>query len=233
LVSAEDTARLIELLSHRVPPGVDEAAYVKANFLSAIASLKDSVKTPLLDQKRAIELLGTMQGGYNVHTLVTLLSDPDESVSALAADQLKGTLLVFDAFHDVAELYTKQGNKAAKDVLESWANAEWFLNKPPVPEKSRVVVFKVSGETNTDDLSPAQDAWRRPDIPLHALAMLKNEREGIVPNKPGEIGPLDQLQALKDKNPGIPPMCRTSKPEVLALEVKSRQFSIVSSCFVT
>lgn len=203
-VSAEDTARLVELLSHRVPPGVDEAAYVKANFLSAIASQKDSVKTPLLDRKRAIELLGTMQGGYNVHTLVSLLSDPDESVSALAADQLKGTLLVFDAFHDVAELYTKQGNKAAKDVLESWANAEWFLNKPPVPEKSTVVVFKVSGETNTDDLSPAQDAWSRPDIPLHALAMLKNEREGIVPNKPGEIGPLDQLQALKDKNPGIP-----------------------------
>jgi len=203
-VSAEDTARLVELLSHRVPPGVDEAAYVKANFLSAIASQKDSVKTPLLDRKRAIELLGTMQGGYNVHTLVTLLSDPDESVSALAADQLKGTLLVFDAFHDVSELYTKHGNKAAKDVLESWANAEWFLNKPPVPEKSRVVVFKVSGETNTDDLSPAQDAWSRPDIPLHALAMLKNEREGIVPNKPGEIGPLDQLQDLKDKNPGIP-----------------------------
>jgi aconitate hydratase 2/2-methylisocitrate dehydratase len=203
-VSAEDTARLVDLLSHRVPPGVDEAAYVKANFLSAIASQKDSVATPLLDRKRAVELLGTMAGGYNVNTLVTLLSDPDETVATLAADQLKGTLLVFDAFHDVAELYTKHGNKAAKAVLDSWADAEWFLNKPPVPEKSTVVVFKVSGETNTDDLSPAQDAWSRPDIPLHALAMLKNARDGIFPNKAGEIGPLDQLQALKDKNPGIP-----------------------------
>jgi aconitate hydratase 2/2-methylisocitrate dehydratase len=201
-VSADDKEALVQLLSHRVPPGVDEAAYVKATYLSGVA-LEKEAPTSSIDRKRSIELLGTMQGGYNVQTLVDLLSDKDESIAMLAAEQLKATLLVFDAFHDIVELYEKDGNVAAKAVLESWANAEWFLNKPEVAEKITTCVYKVSGETNTDDLSPAQDAWSRPDIPLHSLAMLKNEREGIHPNKDGEIGPLNQMKELQDANPGI------------------------------
>ena len=202
-VSSGDKEELVQLLSHRVPPGVDEAAYVKASYLSGLALGKEA-PTSSIDRKKAIELLGTMQGGYNVQTLVDLLSDKDESVAMLAAEQLKTTLLVFDAFHDIVEIYQKHNNAAAKSVLQSWANAEWFLNKPAVADKITVCVFKVSGETNTDDLSPAQDAWSRPDIPLHALAMLKNEREGIRPNKPGEIGPLDQIKELQGANPGVP-----------------------------
>ena len=127
-----------------------------------------------------LQLLGTMQGGYNVATLVDLLKDSDAEIAMLAANQLKHTLLVFDAFYDV-EALAKEGNEAAKSVLKSWAAAEWFLNKPEVPEKYTVTVFKVTGETNTDDLSPAQDAWSRPDIPLHAMSMLKNKRDGIEP----------------------------------------------------
>ncbi|KAL7451243.1 hypothetical protein ACHAWC_003740 [Mediolabrus comicus] len=188
--------RLIELLTHRVPPGVDEAAYVKAAYLSALALGKE---TPtLISQLRAVELLGTMQGGYNVGTLVELLSSDNDALVQCAATQLKHTLLVFDAFHDVVELMNS-GNEAAKDVMESWAAAEWFTSKPDIPDKITVTVFKVTGETNTDDLSPAQDAWSRPDIPLHALAMLKNSREGIVPEKDGEVGPLSQIDELLQK----------------------------------
>mmetsp|Transcript_6544 Transcript_6544/g.9703 ORF Transcript_6544/g.9703 Transcript_6544/m.9703 type:complete len:958 (+) Transcript_6544:118-2991(+) len=191
-----ENARFVELLSERVPPGVDEAAYVKASYLSALA-LGEETPT-LISREKAVELLGTMQGGYNVATLVTLLSDSDSNIASLAADQLKSTLLVFDAFHDVVELHNG-GNAVATSVLESWADAEWYLNKPAVPDKMTVTVFKVSGETNTDDLSPAQDAWSRPDIPLHAVAMLKNARDGIEPVQDGEIGPISQIAELQAK----------------------------------
>lgn len=168
-------AELLELFSERVPAGVDDAAYVKAGFLAALAKGEDSC--PLIGRDKAVEILGTMLGGYNIQTLVELLDDP--KLAPLAATQLKKTLLMFDAFHDVDDK-RKAGNAHAKAVIESWAEAEWFTSRPPVPEKITLTVFKVPGETNTDDLSPAQDAWSRPDIPLHALAMLKNPREGIT-----------------------------------------------------
>jgi len=187
---------LVELLANRVPPGVDEAAYVKASYLSALAKGDETCAT--LSREYAIELLGTMQGGYNVATLVDLLKDSDQAIATLAADQLKHTLLVFDAFYDVEALY-KEGNEAAKSVLESWAAADWFIEKPEVPDMYTATVFKVTGETNTDDLSPAQDAWSRPDIPLHAVSMLKNKREGIEPLVDGEIGPLEQIATLQSK----------------------------------
>ena len=183
-----------DLLVNRVPPGVDEAAYVKAGFLSALAKGEDTC--PLIDKKEAVKLLGTMQGGYNIETMVGLLDNAE--LAELAAHELKRTLLVFDAFHDVKEK-AEAGNAAAKAVMQSWAEAEWFLNKPEVPEKITLTVFKVTGETNTDDLSPAQDAWSRPDIPLHALAMYKMERDGLTPDQDGEIGPIAQIDKLKEK----------------------------------
>ncbi len=185
---------LLELITDRVPPGVDEAAYVKAGFLAAIA--RGEAESPLIDKKHAVKLLGTMLGGYNIQPLIELLDD--DELGTLAADQLKYTLLIFDAFHDVAEK-AAAGNANAQAVMQSWAEADWFTRKPKVPEAITVTVFKVTGETNTDDLSPAQDAWSRPDIPLHALAMLKNAREGINPDKPGEIGPISTLDELKKK----------------------------------
>ncbi|AUM11187.1 bifunctional aconitate hydratase 2/2-methylisocitrate dehydratase [Ketobacter alkanivorans] len=184
---------LVELLTYRVPAGVDQAAYVKAGFLTAVA--KGEATSPLIDKKKATELLGTMLGGYNVEPLISLLDDAEVGDIAVAA--LSKTLLVFDTFHDVVEKSKASAN--AKKVLESWANGEWFTSKPELPEKLTITVFKVTGETNTDDLSPAQDAWSRPDIPLHANAMLKNERDGITPEKPGEIGPISQIEALKAK----------------------------------
>eukprot|EP00912_Choanoflagellata_sp_UC4_P001120 UC4_evm1s695 len=165
---------LKDLLQHRVPPGVDEAAYIKAAFLDAVAKGEDS--SPLVSKEEAVQLLGTMQGGYNIQSLVNLLDDPD--LAQNAAECLKNSLLIFDAFYDVQEKMNN-GNQFAKGVIESWANAEWFLNKPEVPEKMTLTVFMVRGETNTDDLSPAPDAWSRPDIPLHAKAMLKIPRDGI------------------------------------------------------
>lgn len=194
--SDDEGQRLVDILSNRVPPGVDEAAYVKATYLSALAKNEES--STLIPRALAVKLLGTMQGGYNVGTLVELLEDADEEIATLAAEQLKHTLLVFDAFYDVEELH-KKGVKAATSVMESWAAAEWFLSKPNVAEKLTVTVFKVTGETNTDDLSPAQDAWSRPDIPLHAVAMLKNARDGIVPEEDGTIGPLKQIADLQEK----------------------------------
>ncbi len=191
---AGEEAVIKDLLVNRVPPGVDEAAYVKAGFLTAI--VKGEATTPLIDKTEAVKLLGTMQGGYNIETLTALLEDAE--LAETAATELKGTLLVFDAFHDVKEK-ADAGNAAAQSVLQSWADAEWFLNKPAIPEKITLTVFKVTGETNTDDLSPAQDAWSRPDIPLHALAMYKNARDGINPDKAGEIGPIQQLEELKAK----------------------------------
>jgi aconitate hydratase 2/2-methylisocitrate dehydratase len=166
---------ILELISDRVPPGVDEAAYVKAGFLTAIA--KGETSSPLIDKLRAVRLLGTMVGGYNISTLVELLDDSE--LGEAAADELCHTLLMFDAFHDV-DTRAKGGNSNAQRVMQSWADAEWFTSRQELPEILTVTVFKVPGETNTDDLSPAQDAWSRPDIPLHAKAMYKNSREGVT-----------------------------------------------------
>ncbi len=185
---------LLDLLANRIPAGVDDAAKVKASFLAAIA--EGSVSSPLVSPEYATELLGTMLGGYNIHPLIELLDH--ETLAPIAANGLKHTLLMFDSFHDVKEK-ADNGNVHAKAVLESWANAEWFTSRDKVPEKITVTVFKVDGETNTDDLSPAPDAWSRPDIPLHALAMLKNPRDGITPDKAGEVGPIQLLEELKAK----------------------------------
>ena len=189
---------LVDLLTYRVPAGVDAAAEVKAGFLARVA--KGEVSCPLVSRAKATELLGTMLGGYNVKPMIDLLGDAD--VGAVAAEGLKKTLLVFDYFNDVTEL-TKSANAVAaanaKAVVQSWADAEWFTSRPEVPASQKITVFKVTGETNTDDLSPAPDAWSRPDIPLHALAMLKNPRAGIDADKPGERGPMQQLEALKAK----------------------------------
>ncbi|MCE9789109.1 bifunctional aconitate hydratase 2/2-methylisocitrate dehydratase [Shewanella chilikensis] len=185
---------ILNLLENRIPPGVDEAAYVKAGFLDAVA--KGEVKSPILSAERALELLGTMQGGYNIEPLIRQLDN--EQMAPLAVKALSHTLLMFDAFHDVVEKM-KAGNAYAKQVVESWANAEWFLSRPKLAEKVSLTVFKVTGETNTDDLSPAPDAWSRPDIPLHALAMLKNARDGIEPDQPGVVGPIKKIEELKAK----------------------------------
>ncbi|EGQ7853011.1 aconitate hydratase B [Vibrio vulnificus] len=185
---------LLDLLENRIPPGVDEAAYVKAGFLAAV--IRGEASSPLVSREHAAKLLGTMQGGYNIEPLVTLLDD--EALAPIAVEALSHTLLMFDVFYDVEEK-AKAGNQYAQQVLQSWADAEWFLSKPELAEKITLTVFKVTGETNTDDLSPAPDAWSRPDIPVHALAMLKNEREGIVPDQPGSIGPIKQIEALKEQ----------------------------------
>ncbi|MEH6634824.1 MAG: aconitate hydratase B, partial [Halioglobus sp.] len=190
---------LLDLITTRVPPGVDEAAYVKAGFLSAIA--KNEIECPLIDRSSAVKLLGNMHGGYNIETLVGLLSDTELAAAAAAAVELKHTLLMFDAFHDVAEL-ASNGNDNAKSVMQSWADAEWFTSREAVADSIKVSVFKVTGETNTDDLSPAPDAWSRPDIPLHALAMYKMTRDGLTPEEHGVTGPMSQVKELQDK--GIP-----------------------------
>jgi aconitate hydratase 2/2-methylisocitrate dehydratase len=188
---------LLDLITNRVPPGVDEAAYVKAGFLSAIA--KGEADCALIDKSRAVDLLGNMHGGYNIETLVGLLDDA--GLGSQAAAELKHTLLMFDAFHDVAELAEK-GNDNAKAVMQSWADGEWFTSQDAVPESIKVAVFKVTGETNTDDLSPAPDAWSRPDIPLHALAMYKMTRDGLVPEEHGVTGPMKQVEEIQNK--GLP-----------------------------
>ncbi|MFM2478065.1 bifunctional aconitate hydratase 2/2-methylisocitrate dehydratase [Celerinatantimonas sp. MCCC 1A17872] len=185
---------LLDLLENRIPPGVDEAAYVKAGFLAAVAKGEES--SPLVSSQKATELLGTMQGGYNIEPLISLLDD--EQLAPIAAKALSHTLLMFDAFYDVEEK-AKAGHVYAKQVMQSWADAEWFLQRPKLEEKITLSVFKVSGETNTDDLSPAPDAWSRPDIPLHALAMLKNPRDGIEPDEPGKVGPIKLIESLKAK----------------------------------
>ncbi|MCW9734173.1 bifunctional aconitate hydratase 2/2-methylisocitrate dehydratase [Avibacterium sp. 20-15] len=192
---AEQTEYLLELFKTRVPAGVDEAAYVKASFLAAIVN--GSAHSPLISPESAVQILGTMQGGYNIEPLLQALDN--DTLAPYAVTALSSTLLMFDNFYDV-EQRAKQGNAYAQQILQSWAKAEWFLSRPKLDEKLTVTVFKVSGETNTDDLSPAQDAWSRPDIPLHALAMLKNEREGIQPDEAGNIGPIQQINALKEKD---------------------------------
>ncbi len=188
---------LLDLIANRVPPGVDEAAYVKAGFLSAIVN--GDVSSPLIDRSAAVTLLGNMHGGYNVATLVSLLDDTE--LSSQAAKELKSTLLVFDAFHDVAEK-ADSGNTDAKSVMQSWADAEWFTSNDAVPHSIKVAIFKATGEINTDDLSPAQDAWSRPDIPLHARAMFKMTREGMHPEEHGVVGPMTQIDELKAR--GLP-----------------------------
>ena len=152
--------------------------------------------SPLVSREKAAQLLGTMQGGYNIAPLVDLLED--DALAPIAVEALSHTLLMFDAFYDVEEK-AKAGNTHAQKVMQSWADAEWFLSKPELEKKITLTVFKVTGETNTDDLSPAPDAWSRPDIPVHALAMLKNERDGITPDQPGSIGPIAQIEDLKKK----------------------------------
>ncbi len=184
---AGEEAYLLELLMQHVPAGVDEAAYVKAGFLAAIT--RGEVSSPLIDKVKAAEILGTMLGGYNIQPLIACLDDSETAEAAVQA--LSHSLLVFDAFHDVTDK-ADAGNASAKAVVDSWANAEWFTSKPALAEKITVTVFKVPGETNTDDLSPAQDAWSRPDIPLHANAMLKNPREGVADNPIATIGTLKQ-----------------------------------------
>ena len=187
---------LVDLITHRVPPGVDDAAKVKASFLSAVAH--GDLAVALISKAKATELLGTMVGGYNVKPLIDLLDDKD--VAGVAAEGLKKTLLMFDAFHDVADK-AKAGNAKAKEVIQSWADAEWFTSRPEVPKSITVTVFKVPGETNTDDLSPAPDAWSRPDIPMHYLAMLKNTRPDAAfkPEEDGKRGPIQFIEDLKKK----------------------------------
>jgi aconitate hydratase 2/2-methylisocitrate dehydratase len=187
-------AELVDLITFRVPAGVDEAAKVKAEFLAAVA--KGSDKSPVISRVKATELLGTMLGGYNIAPLVELLADAE--CAAAAAEALKKTLLMFDYFNDVQEMAEK-GNAHAKSVMQSWADAEWFTSRPAVPESMTLTVFKVTGETNTDDLSPAPDAWSRPDIPLHATVMLKNPRTGIEPDETGVRGPMKQIEMLQKK----------------------------------
>lgn len=193
---AGEDAFLMDLLTHRVPPGVDDAAKVKASFLAAVAH--GDLAVGLVSKAKATELLGTMVGGYNVKPLIDLLDDKD--VAAVAAEGLKKTLLMFDAFHDVAEK-CKADNAKAKEVMQSWADAEWFTTRPEVPKSITVTVFKVPGETNTDDLSPAPDAWSRPDIPMHYLAMLKNTRPDAAfkPEEDGKRGPIQFIEDLKKK----------------------------------
>jgi aconitate hydratase 2/2-methylisocitrate dehydratase len=189
---AGEEAFLLELISERVPPGVDEAAYVKAVFLSAIA--KGEGSCDLVSADAAVQLLGNMHGGYNIETLVGLLDNND--LAELAAEELKHTLLMFDAFHDVEEKH-RAGNEFATDIMHSWAEGEWFTSRDDLAEKITMSVFKVTGETNTDDLSPAPDAWSRPDIPLHARAMYKMTRDGLTPEVHGELGPLAQIEEIK------------------------------------
>ncbi|WP_431046913.1 bifunctional aconitate hydratase 2/2-methylisocitrate dehydratase [Roseateles sp. L2-2] len=193
---AGEDAFLLDLLTHRVPPGVDDAAKVKASFLAAVAH--GDLKVGLISKAKATELLGTMVGGYNVHPLIELLDDAE--VAGVAAAGLKKTLLMFDYFNDVATK-AKAGNAQAQAVMQSWADAEWFTSRPEVEKKITVTVFKVPGETNTDDLSPAPDAWSRPDIPLHYLAMLKNTRPDAAfkPEEDGKRGPMQFLEELKKK----------------------------------
>lgn len=190
-------APLLKMLAERVPPGVDEAAKIKADFLEKIAS--STLQHPVFLPEDATRMLGTMAGGYNIKPLILLLKN--EKLQHIAADCLKNTLLIFDSFNEIAAL-AKENNKAAQSVIESWANAEWFKNKPAIADNQNMVVFRVSGEINTDDLSPAPDAFSRPDIPLHALAMFKNPREGLTPDEPGVKGPLTQIAELKKK--GLP-----------------------------
>jgi len=185
-VFSQEAEFLIQLLAERVGPGVDPAAYVKAGFLAALA--KGEINSPFITPLFATKLLGTMLGGYNVPVLIELLDNKSDELAQTSAEQLAHTLLIFDAYHDVITK-SKQGNRYAQEVVDAWANAEWFLSKPALPNKLTLSIFKVGGEINTDDLSPATEAWSRPDIPLHSLVMLRNR----MPNA------LEIIQELKQK----------------------------------
>ena len=191
-VSAGEADLLVNLITFRVPAGVDDAAKVKASYLAAVAH--GTEKCLVISRAKATELLGTMLGGFNIGPLIDLLDDAE--VGTVAAEALKKTLLMFDQFHDVREKADK-GNQNARDVLRSWAEGEWFTSRPEVPTSMMVSIFKVAGEINTDDLSPAPDAWSRPDIPLHALAMHKNPRPGITPEEEGKRGPIRFIEELR------------------------------------
>ena len=187
----DENELLLFLLKERVPAGVDDAAYVKAGFLSDLT--KGETKSPYISKEDAVAILGTMLGGYNIQPLIDCLEINELADDAAAV--LSNTLLIFDSFNDIFEL--SKTNEHAKKVINSWANGEWFTSKEDIPENIRLTVFKVSGEINTDDLSPAPDAWSRPDIPLHALAMLKMPRDGISE-------PLKTIEDLKKKgNPVV------------------------------
>ena len=192
LSTLSEDETLLDLITHRVPAGVDDAAKVKASYLASVAH--GTEKCALISREKATELLGTMLGGYNIGPLVDLLDD--DAVAPVAAKGLKKTLLMFDQFHDVKEKADK-GNAFAKAVLQSWADGEWFTSRPEVPQSITVSIFKVTGEVNTDDLSPAPDAWSRPDIPLHALAMHKNPRPGLTPEQDGKRGPVKFIEDLR------------------------------------
>jgi aconitate hydratase 2/2-methylisocitrate dehydratase len=194
LIQGDEDEFYLNLLTNRVPPGVDEAAYVKAGFLASVA--KGDQQCNAIDQKQATFLLGTMIGGYNIAPMVDLLDN--DVLAPIAAEGLSHTLLMFDAFYDVKEK-ADAGNLLAQKVLQSWADAEWFTSREKISEKISTTIFKVTGETNTDDLSPAPDAWSRPDIPLHSLSMLKMTRDGISPEEHGKIGPISQIQLLQEK----------------------------------
>ena len=183
LSTLENSEHCLELLIHRVPPGVDQAAYVKAGFLADVAA--GNLVCPFINPIRATELLGTMMGGYNIQPLIDLLDKPETAATAEKA--LSRTLLIYDAYHDVVEKAAT--NDYAKRVVQAWADAEWFTSRPALAERITLTIFKVAGETNTDDLSPATEAWSRPDIPLHAKAMLINTMDS----------PLDDIIALKEK----------------------------------
>lgn len=194
LYNIGDRDFLLELFKDRIVPGVDPTTYEKAKLLNDICN--ERVFCDIISKNDAVKILGTMQGGYNIDILTNLLDN--EELAQSASNELKQNILIFDNIHKIKDK-NDQGNPYAKDVLKSWANAEWFLNRPELEKQINLTVFKVTGETNTDDLSPAVDAWSRPDIPLHALSMLKNPRDGIVPNIDGEFGPIDQINELKQK----------------------------------
>ncbi len=193
----EDEHFLLNQFKNRITPGVDETSYEKAKLLSDICY--DKVNCNIISKSESVKILGTMQGGYNVDILTKLLDN--EELGGYAANELKNNILIFDYINDIKNKYDS-GNPHAIDLLHSWANAEWFFNKPALEKKIELTVFRVTGETNTDDLSPAVDAWSRPDIPLHSLSMLKNARDGIIPDKDGEIGPMNQINNLKEN--GLP-----------------------------
>ena len=189
----DDKDILINLFNNKIMPGVDSTSKLKADFLYNIA--KQRTYSPIISCTDSVHLLGTMQGGYNISALINLL---DSNLALYSLEALKNNILIFDDYYNIEHKY-KKGNIYAKELLESWANADWFTSKSKLPNKLTLTCFKVNGEINTDDLSPAQDAWSRPDIPLHAISMLKNPREGIEPDVPFEIGPIEMINKLKDK----------------------------------
>ena len=186
LIDGDDDSFYLDLLTHRVPPGVDEAAYVKASFLNSVATGKQ--KCSAIDNKQATFLLGTMLGGYNIEPLIGLLDNED--TAEIACDALSNTLLIYDAYQLVLD--KSSTNEYAKKVVDNWSNATWFTSKEPLPKEIKLTVFRVPGETNTDDLSPATEAWSRPDIPVHAKSMLVKKMDK----------PLKKIEELKKK--GLP-----------------------------